>query len=119
MPTIEDRVAKMYSSKVQGFSAVTDWVGIVGTGIIVFNVANLLLIPARAPCPETFRSFPQVVQQKAAVVNYNASQPLPQTPLSTAYSKHFYFSSALFISFCLATDKSMASFKARSLDSAI
>lgn len=64
MRTIEDRVAKMYSSKVQGFSAVTDWVGIVGTGIIVFNVANLLLIPARSPCPETFRSFPQVCTAK-------------------------------------------------------
>jgi len=99
MSATEDRVAKMYFSKLQGSSAVTDCVGTVGARIIVFDVTILLLIPAQASCPETFRSFPQVCTGKGRCRTLQWLTALPQTPLSIAYSKHFYFISALLISF--------------------
>ena len=47
MRPAEDRVGEnvcISVKYVQGSSAVTDWVGIVGTCIVAFNVANLLLL---------------------------------------------------------------------------
>lgn len=115
MRTTEDRVAKMYFSKVQGSSVVTGWVGIVGTCIVVFNVANLLLIPARASCPETFRSFPQLWPVSYITMAHNHFHRHPCLLFIQNVSTLFQ----LYLFRFLSCDKSIASFKASSPDNAI